>query len=66
MVARPGCYLVFTSPRFRGEVGSLAIRARGSLGAFLDLLCAPTDAPHLDPLPAKAGRGGAALAWREG
>jgi hypothetical protein len=51
--------LPFTSPRSRGEVGSpLAIRVRGILSAFLCLLYSLIEAPHPNPLPARAGRGG--------
>jgi len=48
---------LFTSPRTRGEVGSLAIRVRESLRELLAQLFAPIDAPHPNPLPARAGRG---------
>jgi hypothetical protein len=58
MTALP-LFLSFTSPRVRGEVGSLAIRVRGSFNAFTRILLAPIMAPHPNPLPARAGRGSA-------
>jgi hypothetical protein len=65
--------LLFTSPRLRGEVGSLAIRVRGSLHTLVYHLHVLIAAPHPIPLrtslprlvPARAGRGSAATAWSE-
>ena len=57
--------LLFTSPRLRGEVGSLAIRVRGSLHTLVYHLHVLIAAPHPNPLPARAGRGSAATAWSE-
>jgi hypothetical protein len=48
---------LFTSPRARGEVGSLAIRVRGSLRELLSQLSVPIEAPHPNPLPVRTGRG---------
>jgi hypothetical protein len=47
----------FTSPRARGEIGSLAIRVRGSLHALLTQFYALIEAPHPSPLPVRTGRG---------
>ncbi|MCP1829663.1 hypothetical protein ACVIHH_005719 [Bradyrhizobium sp. USDA 4518] len=47
------------SPRAGRGRAALADRVRGALRALLSQLYVPIDAPHPNPLPARAGRGGA-------
>jgi hypothetical protein len=65
MIMRQSHRIFFTSPRVRGEVGSLAIRVRGSFREFVYQPHMLIKAPHPNPLPARAGRGSAARLRRK-
>gem|GEM_PF-4721379 len=64
MVAQPRLRALFTSPRSRGEVGSLAIRVRGSSSKLVCLPNLRIEAPLTPTLsPQERGEGVHAMRW---
>ncbi len=59
------CRVLFTSPRLRGEVGSLAIRVRGSSSKLIFLPDLRIEEP-LTPTLSPQGRGEGVHALRRG
>jgi hypothetical protein len=53
------------SPRAGRGRAALADRVRGSLRALNSILYSLIEAPHPNPLPARAGRGSRPRSWRQ-